>query len=349
MAKGLATELYTPVVTTSLKQMVTGFQFVGHGADDLSTGCQPFQVAYSGGAHHLQALANASIGNQLEQGDQNASLTDYRTLREKEKVKFPKDTTEICVTLARYVVLCQTLFQGTGAANPYVESLWQLVANMQNAAPFIAERHQQMVRTPAITTNLYFACIVRSVQVQVQAYEYLQQVGVNMAEGHAGVDLPEFKTLVTDLRRGTFPYSNNLVPLPAEYLETARSTTIIGTRTTSTTTSPGGVSGGSVQTGVSSLTEATRVSVGWVDNPHPDNDFASITLRPSGTRPVLREHPSPHNDAGQELCVAWWLRSGCFPNCGRRATHCAFASANERTHLLTYCRERLSAPGATTT
>ena len=134
-------------------------------------------------------------------------------------------------------MLCQTLFQGTGAANPDVESLWQLVANIQNAAPFIAERYQQMVRTPAIT-NVYFACIIRS--VQVQAYEYLQQVGVNMVEGHAGVDLPEFKTLVTDLlRRGTFPYSNNWVPLPAEYLETARSTTTIGTRTTTSTTSPG--------------------------------------------------------------------------------------------------------------
>jgi hypothetical protein len=73
LARGLATELYTTVVTTGLtKQMVNGFQFVGHGADDLGTGCQPFLVAYSGGTHHLQALANASIGNQLEQGDQNA-------------------------------------------------------------------------------------------------------------------------------------------------------------------------------------------------------------------------------------------------------------------------------------
>lgn len=108
MARGLVTELYTPVVITNLKQMLNGFQFVGHGADDLGTGCQPFLVTYLGGTHHLQALANTSIDNQLEQGDQNASLTDCRTQRDKEKVKFAEEIIEVvcCVMLARYAVLC---------------------------------------------------------------------------------------------------------------------------------------------------------------------------------------------------------------------------------------------------
>ena len=246
------------------------------------------------------------------------------------------------MTLARYAVLCQTLFQGTGAPNPFVEALWKLEGNIQNATPFIAERYQQMVRTPTVT-NVYFACIICS--VQVQAYEYLPQAGVNAMKGHAGgVDLPDFsRTLVTDLCRGTFPYSNNWVPLPAQYLEASRTTTTLSTRTTSTAPT-GGTSVGSGHTGVSSLADATRLSVGRVDNPSPDSDFANIVLRPGGTRPVLREHRPPHNDAGQEFCVAWWLRSGCFPNCGRRATRCAFASPAERTRLLAFCREHLAAP-----
>lgn len=78
MARGLSTELYVPVITMALKQMVVGLQFTGHGSDDLSTGsCQPFMVSYSGSASHYQALAAASIGNQLAQGKQNDSLTDY--------------------------------------------------------------------------------------------------------------------------------------------------------------------------------------------------------------------------------------------------------------------------------
>ena len=53
MSRGLATELYTPVVTAALKQMIVSFQFVGHGVDDLATGCQPFLVTYTGSANQL--------------------------------------------------------------------------------------------------------------------------------------------------------------------------------------------------------------------------------------------------------------------------------------------------------
>lgn len=90
MARGLSTELYSPaVVTTTLKQMLVGFLFVGHGVDDLMSGCQPFLILYAGSAHHYFAVAAADVGHQLSQGKQNASLSDYRTIREKEKLKFP--------------------------------------------------------------------------------------------------------------------------------------------------------------------------------------------------------------------------------------------------------------------
>lgn len=38
MARGLSTDIYTPVVTAGLKQMIVGMQFVGHGVDNLRTG-----------------------------------------------------------------------------------------------------------------------------------------------------------------------------------------------------------------------------------------------------------------------------------------------------------------------
>ena len=211
MARGHDTSLYAPIVTNTLKQMINGLQFVGHGVDDLTTGCQPFMVVYSGTTTHAQALADASISQQLALGDQNATLADYRALRSREKVKFPKDTLQVCITLTRYAVLCQTLFQGTGLANPLVDTIWKLVAALNNASPFITERHQQMVRSPAVTAT-YFACILRAVQVQVYKYMYLVQV--NVAENHEGVELPELRSLVTDLKRGTFPHSSHWIPIP---------------------------------------------------------------------------------------------------------------------------------------
>ncbi|KAI2498887.1 hypothetical protein MHU86_15578 [Fragilaria crotonensis] len=134
MARGLATELHTPVITTTLKQMVMGFQFAGFGIDDLTSGCQPFLVAYAGSANHYLAVAAADVGNQLSQGEQNASLSDYRSIREKEKVKFPRDISEVCITMNRYAILCQCLFKAR-ATSPAVEMLWATAAGFQNSAP----------------------------------------------------------------------------------------------------------------------------------------------------------------------------------------------------------------------
>ena len=135
------TELHVPIVTATLKQMVVGLQFVGHSVDDLSTGCQPFLVvSYAGGSNHLQALEAASIGNQLAQGEQNASLADYRTIRDRENSKFPRDITEVNITLGQYTVLAQALLQGTGDDNPFVTSIWRLYLALTNAVPFRTER-----------------------------------------------------------------------------------------------------------------------------------------------------------------------------------------------------------------
>jgi hypothetical protein len=344
-AKGLDTELYTPIITTSLKQMITGFLFVGHGVDDLNSGCQPFQVTYAGTASHLEALAVASVSNQLAQGEQAASLADYTTIKEKEKVRFPRDTLDVAITLTRYAVLCHTLFQGVGPTHPFVERIWQLTAAISNATPYTTDRFQQTAGNPHIA-NVYFPCIVRSVQVNV--FEYLHAVSTNLAEDCTGIELPEFRSLVTDLKRGTFPLSSNWVPLPSEYLVTrSGSGGSIGGRPSSATSG----STGTVSTGVSTLTSGTlratpseQPQATRIANPTRDGDFTSIVIRPGGTRPAIRAHRPPANDAGHEFCLAWWLRGACFDNCGRVQTHVNFSSPGERARLLAYCREHIAVP-----
>lgn len=348
MARGLSTELYVPIVTSALKQMVIGFQFAGHGVDELGTGCQPFMVSYSGSTNHMQMLEVANIGNQLAQGDQNASLTDYQTLRSREKLKFPRDIAEVNITLGRYAVLCQMLFQGTGPLNPFVEALWKLYADLHTGAPFISDKYQrEAVRTPSIT-GVYHACIVRAVQVNV--HDFLHDISVNVIEGYNGVDTPDFKQIFTDLRRGTFHTSNNWVPLPSEYTVEPAHT---GAGGQSVSRPPSAVPTGassvtSGRTGVSSLTaDASRaLSMTRIENPAPDAEFGSITVRPGGTRPIVQLHPPPNNNAGHPHCLSWWLRGGCYPNCGRRNTHVPFANGTERTRLLHYCREHVAAPVA---
>jgi hypothetical protein len=346
MSRGLSTDIYVPVVTTALRQMIVGFQFSGHGIDDLTSGCQPFMVAYAGSDNHYESLAMASVSNQLAQGDHNATLSDYRTIRNSEKIKFPRDITEIGITLSRYAVLCQCLFQGTGPQHPFVNAMWTLSMGIQNNAPFISERYHNISRTPAVA-SLYFARVLRAVQVQVQ--EYLHQVAINVGVGIVGVELPSFSGLIQELKRGTFHQSTNWMEIPEVHLAPLTASSAYA-RSTATSSAPGGsvTTNSTARSGVSTLTPAdTTASPNLrVENPNRDNEFTSIRIRPGGARNILRAHPPPANDAGNEFCVAWWTRGACFPNCGRRNTHVAFASPGERSRLLTYVREHIQAPAA---
>lgn len=347
MSRGLSTEYYAPIVTTSLKQMVIGFQFIGHGPDDLTSGCQPFLVTYSGKEDHYMAVAAADVGNQLSQGAQNASLSDYREIRAKEKVKFPKDVLDASITLCRFAVLCQVLFQGTGPAHPLVDAMWATALGLQNLAPSITAQYQALMRMPGIAPT-YYARVIRAIQLGI--HDYFQQVAVNVVESVVGVEVPNFRTMLQELKRGTFHQSTNWIPIPDEYLGSPppRSVSTAGnvSRGTMAGSAATSITGGSGGTTVSALTpETTRAeSVARVANPVEDSEFRSLTLRAGGTRNILRTHRPPANDAGNELCVAWWTRGGCYANCGRRNTHQPFASADERTRLLTYVRQHLVDP-----
>jgi hypothetical protein len=345
-ARGLSTALYVPVVTTTLKQMIVGLQFAGHNADDLATGCQPFLVSYAGKAHHMQATAASAVADQLAQGDHSATLSDIRTIREGEKIKFPLNVTEVIITLSRYAVLCQTLFQGSGPTHPFVDALWEVANGLQNIAPFVTDKYNELAAMYNLT-SVYYARIVRA--VQVLSHEYLQGVATNNADNVVGVPVPNFSVMLVELTRGTFRNSAHWIDIPMEYTEsvTARPPMVSLPATTNTTSTASTASSSqpSGRSTISTLTAATALAE-RVANPAPDADFTAITLRPGRSRDIFREHPPPRNTAGQEMCVAWWTRSACFANCGKRNTHRPFANAGDRSRLLAFVREHLAAPAA---
>jgi hypothetical protein len=63
--------------------MISGFTFAGTGPNELSAGCNPFLVTYTGARALQEAQDLASTTQQLEQGSQNASLADIRSIKEK--------------------------------------------------------------------------------------------------------------------------------------------------------------------------------------------------------------------------------------------------------------------------
>lgn len=346
-ARGLTPDIYCPVVTTGLKQLVKSLNFAGHGPDDLTGGCQPFLVAYTGPEDHYRALDSATEANQLDQGAANASLADIREIREKEKVRLPQDLNQASYTFQQFAVLAHTLFQGPGASNPFVGAMWTLANTFSARLPVYLGQHQLLRGTPWY--KVYAAHVVQHVQINV--YEYLQEL---QAVGGEIPPAPTFQELHRGMQRGSFHMSAEWLPLPSSVTVepqlgtisplgaasvNTRSTRASAASTVSGLTAPttGGRTGGIAAGG------ASTAQGSYVPNPARDTEFDALQLRPQ-MRELLRANPPPRNDANNEFCVSWWGRGGCYSNCSRAATHRPFANATERGRLLAHVQAHLVQP-----
>ena len=160
--------------------------------------------------------------------------------------------------------------------------------------------------------------------------------------------------MIQALKRGTFRQSTNWMEKPVVHLTPLRSQKAPHTRETQEAAGrPADRSKEIPPLDLASqpsrpLTVQLPQTLARVENPNSYNEFTSIRIRPGGARNILRAHPPPANDAGNKFCMAWWTRGACFPNCGQRNTHVAFASSGERSRLLTYVRKHIQAPAAVT-
>lgn len=347
LMRGLSPELYCPIVTTAVKQTITSFTFAGAGVDDLASGCNPFLVSYAGSRAQQEAHEVANLSLQLDQGINQATLADVRSIRDKEKVKLPRDLHQVAVTLQRYAVLAHTLFQSeNGPRHPLVRTLWHLAETFAARLPFFVERQTQH------TGEVYSSYPTRILRhVQVRAIEYFQRI----ASAHAGFEAvdaaPAFDELLEDLGHGNFPTARCWLPLPPAYTSvfappapTGGASRTGASPTVPTSIVPRSVGGASAVSSVSSggTTPSRTATQQREVNPTPDQEFLDLELRPR-LGELLRIHRPPTNASGQEHCVSWWAKGTCNTQCSRRATHAPFASPAERARLLAHVRAHLMA------
>jgi hypothetical protein len=354
--RGLTPDVYSPAVTSKLKQLVTSLNFVGNGPDDIASGCQPFLVTYTGADDHYRALDQATVAEQLDRGSTNASLADIREIREKERVKMPQDLNQVLYTLRRYAILVHTLFQGPGATNPFVESMWRLSNVFNDRLPVYLGEHQKLRGT--VWYHVFPSHVIRYVQVSV--HEYLHEL--QSSNIGSPPPPPTFVELHRSLQRGSFHTSAEWLPLPVAVTVDIASATLTpqgaAALATRNALAASAASAASVVSGLTATTTsdttrggrtATTSAGTYVLNPARDAEFDALTLRP-GMRQLLQTNPPPRNDSNNEFCVSWWGRGGCYTNCGRAATHRPFANAGERERLLTHVRTHLTtdSPSAAT-
>ena len=327
--------------------MISGFSFAGTGPNELAGGCSPFLVVYTGARALQEAQDVAATTHQLEQGSQNASLADIRSIKDKERIRFPRDLHHVGISLQQYAVLLQCLFQGSGAPHPLVRSVWALADDFRTKLPFLLEAHQNLGRE---SPESYLQLPVRILRyVQVVVIEYLQRIST-VAAGFAEVDdAPRFNDLIQDLQWGTFHVSRNWIGLPPYYALLAFPPTTpvatAGRRQGGSEATSATASSSSSSSGVSTLTTPSTVAPTperqtRVVNPTQDAEFMALELKPR-LGDLLRLHRPPSNGDGSEFCVSWWVKGACYTQCGRRSTHKGFATPTERTRLLAHIREHL--------
>jgi hypothetical protein len=88
-------------------------------------------VTYTSARALQEAQEVASTTQQLEQGSQNASLADIKSIKERERIRFPRDLHHVCITLQRYAVLL---------------TLWALADDFRTKLPFLLDSHQNLSR-----------------------------------------------------------------------------------------------------------------------------------------------------------------------------------------------------------
>ena len=220
----------------------------------------------------------------------------------------PRDLNQVSLTLKRYAVLVSALFQGPGATNPFVQSMWLLASAFHERLPLYLGQLHALSGTP--WADVYPAHILR--HVQVNTYEYLQALQVG-GGGEAVIlpELPTFTDLLRDLQRGSFHLSSSWLPLPASVTvdpstlpatagtpsvttRSTRASTAASTVSTLTAATGGGRTSGSGGAGNTS-TQGT-----FVTNPARDAEFDALQLR-GQMRDLLRAHPPPANDSGNEF------------------------------------------------
>lgn len=67
VARGLTPNLYSPAVTTGIKQLVASHNIAGNGPNNLPAGCQSFLVqVYTNQSDHYRAKDDVMVANKLD-------------------------------------------------------------------------------------------------------------------------------------------------------------------------------------------------------------------------------------------------------------------------------------------
>jgi len=79
----------------------------------------------------------------------------------------------------------------------------------------------------------------------------------------------------------------------------------------------------------------------YLVNLNPDRDIQNLVDYGTKLTTLVNQAPPPTMDSGQQMCLSYFVRGGCWTTCKRSSTHARQLTPTEKQRLMTYLREQM--------
>jgi hypothetical protein len=332
----------TPVITPKLLQDLRTFTFLADSPDDLRTGLQPFIIADGSEEHRRANLELARQYGLLQEGATGVTFSDLQALEAKEVKSIPLTYFDLEKTLGMFGNLLQVVLGSDHPLTTNYKAFWDLLTkSMRNDLQLMIDttgkiKPAHVLRSTQLICHRWFAH--KRARLQPKTPDFVDILDRISLQAYILPHLP------TALFRLAYPVpSSNRSVVPGNTL------TIV---TPTTSSSDHSVISALTQT--SRLTSQTAKSGtsgrgSFQANLNPDATLIQLVPGNVRLRDLMANTTAPQTDDGSPMCLSFHLRSGCWSNCARLASH-KVLSATEKQRLADFALTQMpkvpTAPGA---
>jgi hypothetical protein len=323
-----------PIASAKLMQDLLNFNFVSETTDDIETGLQPFIIADASSEHRQANLELARQYGMLAAGDHSLLLRDLESLQAKEVKSIPLTYFELERNLGMFGNLLGAVLGSAHTLTTTYRAFWTLLSNSYR---------QEIQHIVDNKKYIKPAHILRS--IQLICYDWFSQCRALL-----NPTPPEFIPILRTIVLNTYVLPN--LP-PALYkLAYPRTSTILSSTSQSTSSTgsssfntgsiiTGSASSGSTVSSLSPPTITTRQKGTHITNLTPDHRLTQLVVPGTKIKDLMGNDAPPVLDNGQQICLSFLLRNGCWSTCKRASTHHHTLNAAEHNRLTAYLTSQM--------
>ena len=305
-----------PVATPDLALTISSLKFASADEDDLEQGLQPFAVAYHSQKTLAEQAALNSLHDLLYMG--TPQLTDLWAMKAANKLWVPTKLSQLVRTMKSFAVVLATVV-GTDSLI-YQCYKAQVVDTYEDVSPTLENYAERRADQPV------YAQVLRWLQLRFN--EYWRQ---SQRSTYGPVAVPDFTALYTAIK-----YKNWIPPeIPVMYLREGElaptlSAAVVGQGATS---QPVQVGMAPTQTATK---EGSKIAPKSIKNEEVPESIRTLSSHVGKIQKFLevvgdgRPAPVPKNNKGQEMCLAWYVKGGCYNTCQRKDSHVKLSPIEEK-------------------